>query len=116
MRWSITDMLVSPSTGTAFAIARNSDHLSIIVWYRGDYFLRPDNHLRIEGSRIVIDGRAQELRVIHTMPFFPAIWKTLKNSCCCPGNDDVSLRKCDKQQQCLFELCPYGIKMFPAVK
>lgn len=38
MRWDITDMLLSPTTGTAFAVARNSENLSVIVWYRGNYF------------------------------------------------------------------------------
>ncbi|MFE4110207.1 anti-adapter protein iraM [Kosakonia sp. YIM B13611] len=111
MRWDITDMLLSPTTGTAFAVARNSENLSVIVWYRGNYFLRPNNHLHTDGSRVSIDGKLQNFRVIHTMPFFPAIWRTLKNSCHCPGNDNVSLRNCEKQQTCLFELCPYGIKM-----
>ncbi|WP_072037714.1 hypothetical protein [Enterobacter sp. Bisph1] len=116
MRWDITDMLLSPTTGTAFAVARNSDQFSVIVWYRGNYFLRTNNHLEIEGSLIFIDGKVQDLRVIHTMPFIPSIWRTLKNSCHCPGNENISLRTCERQNECLFELCPYGIKMFPSLK
>ena len=111
MRWNITDMLVSSATGTAFAIARNAAGKSVILWYRSDYYLRPGNILQTDSKGIILDGRIQDFRVIHTMPYFPTIWRTLKNSCECPGNDNVSLRSCDKQRKCLFELCPYGIKM-----
>lgn len=113
MRWDIMDMLLSPTTGTAFAVAKSTADLSVIIWYRGEYFLRPNNHLRTNGEHVYIDGKRQEFRIIHAMPFFPFIWQTLKNSCHCPGNDNVSLRTCEKQQSCIFELCPYGIKMIP---
>ena len=111
MRWNITDMLVSPATGTAFALARTQHDKAVIVWYRGHYFLRPGNILVTDSKGIIMDGRMHEFKVIHTMPYFPTIWNTLKNSCSCPGNDNISLRECDKQNECLFPLCPYGIKL-----
>ncbi len=78
MRWNITDMLVSPATGTAFALARTQQDKAVIVWYRGHYFLRPGNILVTDSKGIIIDGRMHEFKVIHTMPYFPTIWKTLK--------------------------------------
>ncbi|AMO49632.1 hypothetical protein GA0061071_105148 [Kosakonia oryzendophytica] len=111
MHWNITDMLVSPATGTAFALARNTSELSVIIWYKGSYFLRPNNKLKTDAQGVIVDGKSRNFNIVHTMPFFPSVWRTIKNSCNCPGNDNVSLRNCDQQQDCLFELCPYGIKM-----
>ncbi|WP_342325392.1 anti-adapter protein iraM [Kosakonia sp. BYX6] len=111
MRWNITDMLVSPTTGTAFAVASNSAGKSVIVWYKGDYFLRPNNSLQTDAKGIIVNGKMHQFSVIHTMPYFHHTWEKLKNSCHCPGNDNISLRTCDQQHGCLFELCPYGIKM-----
>ncbi|WLI77447.1 anti-adapter protein iraM [Kosakonia sp. H02] len=112
MRWNITDMLVSPTTGTAFAVARTLNNKALIIWYRGDYFLRPGDLLLTDLKGIIIEGRMRDFKVIHTMPYFPTIWNTLKKSCRCPGNDNISLRECNNQEGCLFELCPYGIKKF----
>ncbi|MGY5956977.1 anti-adapter protein iraM [Kosakonia sp. BK9b] len=110
MRWNITDMLVSPSTGTAFAVARSAAEQEIILWYKGDYFLRPDDTLHITREGHVIDEKERKLTLIHALPYFPTLWRTIKKSTACPGNDNVSLRNCEKPE-CVFELCPYGIKM-----
>lgn len=111
MRWNITEMLVSPTTKTAFALARSTPELAVIVWYKGNYFLRPDNILHTHPEHFTVDGKARDFNIIHTLPFFPSVWQTLKRGCLCPGNDDVSLRTCENQTLCEFELCPYGIKM-----
>lgn len=111
MRWNITEMLVSPTTRTAFALARSTPEMAVIVWYKGSYFLRPDNILNMDKEHFTVDGKPRDFNIIHTLPFYPSVWQTLKKGCHCPGNEDVSLRSCENQKNCEFELCPYGIKM-----
>ncbi|QJT80883.1 anti-adapter protein iraM [Kosakonia sp. MUSA4] len=111
MRWNITEMLVSPTTKTAFALAHNTPELAVIFWYKGNYFLRPDNILHTYQEHFVVNGKTCDFNIIHTLPFYPSIWQTLKKGCHCPGNEDISLRTCEHQKICEFDLCPYGIKM-----
>ncbi|SFT68575.1 hypothetical protein SAMN05192562_1011498 [Kosakonia arachidis] len=110
MRWSITETLVSPTTKTAFALARNTPGLMIIFWYKGNYFLRPDNILYTYQEHLTVDGKECDFDIIHTLPFFPCVWQTLRKGCRCPGNENISLRTCDHQKNCAFDICPYGIK------
>lgn len=111
MRWNITEMLVSPTTGTAFALARSTPEMAVIVWYKGSYFLRPDNILHTHTGHFTVDGKIRDFSIIHMLPYFPSVWQTIKRGCHCPGNDDVSLRACYNHGICEFDLCPYGIKM-----
>jgi len=111
MRWNITEMLVSPTTKTAFAKAGFTDELSVIIWYKGSYFLRPGNILHTTSLGEFVNGEARDFTIIHSMPWSADAWYKLKTKTNCPGNYNSSLRFCDKQDTCLFELCPYGIKI-----
>ncbi|MGP3591850.1 hypothetical protein [Vagococcus sp. WN89Y] len=111
MRWNITEMLVSPGTRMAFAKAGLTNELSVIIWYEGLYFLRPGNILHTTSLGVFVDGEERDFTIIHSMPWSAETWEKLKTKTNCPGNYNKSLRSCDTQDMCLFELCPYGIKM-----
>lgn len=111
MRWNIAQMLVSPTTKTAFALARNTPGQTVIFWYKGNHFLRPDNVLHTYHEHLTVDGKECSVDIIHTLPFFPYVWQTLRKGCRCPGNENISLTTCEHQNNCEFDICPYGIKM-----
>lgn len=113
MRWNITEMLVSPTTGTAFAKAGCTDELSVIIWYKGNYFLRPDNMLHTTALGVFVDGQVRDFTIIHSMPWSAELWQKLVKKSDCPGNNHPGVRVCDKQKDCLFELCPYGVQKSP---
>lgn len=112
MDWKIIDSLASPDTGSFFSIAQTSKNLKLILWCKGDYFLRQGNILTTAALGLLVDGRPRTISVIHASPYNPHIWQNLVNKTNCPGNTKAVLTACQKGSGCLFALCPYGLKAY----
>ncbi|MCK1967978.1 anti-adapter protein iraM [Franconibacter sp. IITDAS19] len=112
MNWKIIDSLASPDTGSFFSIAQSSRNLKLILWCKGDYFLRQGNILTTAALGLLVDGRPRNISVIHASPYNPDIWQNLVHKTNCPGNTKAALTFCQKENGCLFALCPYGLKAY----
>ncbi|WP_313069174.1 anti-adapter protein iraM [Atlantibacter hermannii] len=111
MEWIVEKQLVCPQTKTYFALAVGARNLKLIFWYKGSYFIRADNHIKTTEQDIWVNDKVRDIEIIHIFPFNPPLWNTFKSSLECPGNDaDIPLR-CARDKPCLFELCPYGLKV-----
>ena len=110
MHWDITEMLASPTTGTAFAIAVSPKGFKVILWYKGSYFLRPDNNIFTSSIGLLVNNQPRDIDVIHLFPYRAAFWQTTKAGAQCPGNELPHLEQCSRSSACQFELCPYGIE------
>lgn len=109
MEWDIDAMLASPCTGTAFARATSGKGLRLIIWYKGSWFLRPDNKLITSQVGLFVNDKPRDINIIHCFPYSDALWESLKSNAQCPGNSEPRLDNCQQVQNCLFKLCPYGI-------
>ncbi|WES70223.1 anti-adapter protein IraM [Superficieibacter sp. HKU1] len=110
MDWEIEHTLVCPVTGTGFAIASAVKNMKLILWYKGNYFLRKGNILTHSPFGVIVNGRRTSIAIIHTFHYSGALWNTFKNRISCPGNDDPTLTVCHRYKECVFTLCPYGAK------
>ncbi|NIY47455.1 anti-adapter protein IraM [Cedecea colo] len=109
MDWFIKQTFVCPNTGTAFALATCMRNLKLILWYRGDYFLREGNILSTSPYGLIVNGKERELVIMHAFPFSSTLWTSFRNNIHCPGNNHPFIRECAERWKCLFENCPYGI-------
>lgn len=110
MDWFIKHALVCPGTGTAFAIASCMRNLKLILWYRGDYFLREGNTLSTSPFGLIVNGKKRDLVIVHAFPFSSSLWDSFSNGIDCPGNTHPFIAECPKRPECLFKYCPYGVK------
>lgn len=110
MDWEIEQTLVCPKTGTGFAVASAVKNMKLIVWYKGNYFLRTGNILSHSPFGVIVNGRRTSIAIIHTFHYSGALWQTFKNRITCPGNDEPGIINCQHRKTCIFTLCPYGAK------
>ncbi len=110
MDWEIEDTLVCPATGTGFAVATAVKNMKLILWYKGNYFLRTGNALNNGPSGISVNGRKTPITIIHTFHHSTALWQIFKNRISCPGNDNQTMINCPQSNECAFTLCPYGAR------
>lgn len=110
MDWFIKQALACPNTGTTFAKASCMRNLKLILWYRGDYFLRQGNTLSTSPFGLIVNGKRRDLIIAHAFPFSPSLWNSLINNMDCPGNTDQFIAECPKRPKCMFKHCPYGVK------
>lgn len=109
MEWVVENQLVCPQTGTFFALASGAKNLKLILWYKGNYFIRSGNVIRTGYFGLHINGRARSLEILHAFPFSQPVWNTFKSAMNCPGNDGNMANRCLNAEPCLFQLCPYGL-------
>lgn len=112
MNWKIIDSLASPDTGSFFSVAQTARNLKLILWCKGDYFLRQGSTLTTAAHNLLVDGRLQNIMIIHASPYNPQIWQNLVRKTHCPGNTKDVLTRCPEETTCLFKLCPYGLKKY----
>lgn len=112
MNWKIIDSLACPETGTAFAAVMSAKSLKLILWYRGDYFLRTGNTLTTAFSGVFIDGRRRNVEIMHASPYNTRLWSRLIKQTSCPGNTRTCHGFCPQEKKCLFTLCPYGLRKY----
>ena len=117
MKWKIIDSLASPATGTFFSAAASPRGIKLILWYQSDFFIRPGHTLSTGDIGTAINGRRKKIKIIHTLPFYPAVWTNLLKKTGCPGNSPDFKGPCINLPDCQFAQCPYGIKnSAPALK
>lgn len=112
MDWKIVDSLASPDTGTIFTVAQTAKAFKYVLWFRGDYFLRQGQTITTRDSGLYVDGKPQELNVIHASPFNARMWQNLLAMTDCPGNKGEIHSECPRGKRCLFALCPWGMKSY----
>lgn len=110
MEWIVEKQLVSPTTGTFFALASDTNNTKVIIWYKGSYFIRSGNIIKTGCFGIVINGKARNIEVMHTFPFNHTVWNTFTSTISCPGNEGVIRCESTCSDRCLFDICPYGNK------
>jgi hypothetical protein len=108
MEWKINHTLACPKTGTSFAQISTSN-LRLILWYRGDYFLREGNIVATNPFGVIVNDRITEIEFIHAFPFTMQLWESFKTNTDCPGNQDPLITKCCRRPHCLLQNCPYGV-------
>ena len=108
MDWFIKRVIACPKTGTGFALASSMNNLSLILWYRGDYFLHTENTLSTSPFGLIVNGKRRNIEIIHAFPYSPSLWYSFRSKNDCPGNDEPFIRECQERQSCLFKTCPYG--------
>ncbi|WJD49832.1 anti-adapter protein iraM [Enterobacter sp. PGRG2] len=112
MTWKIIDSLASPDTGTYFSIAQTSKNLKLILWCKGDYFLRQGNAFLTGELGLFVDGKLRNISVIHASPYNAKLWQNLLKKTDCPGNTRDFVTPCPKDKKCRFALCPFGLKPY----
>ncbi|HFZ8995632.1 TPA: anti-adapter protein iraM [Citrobacter freundii] len=107
MDWKIIDSLADPNTGSYFSVVQGSKNLKLILWCRGDYFLRQNSKLSTGEQGLYVNDQLRNISVLHVLPYNVRLWQTLIKKTDCPGNTNKSLVCCPVNKKCLLKPCPY---------
>lgn len=108
MNWNIQKFIACPDTGTMYSLAVSAKNLQMILWCKGDYFLRQGSVMDSTPFGMVVNGKVRKIQVLHAFPYSLSLWDYFKERTLCPGNEMPEIRRCPRQTVCAFELCPYG--------
>ncbi len=112
MEWKIVETVASPETGTFFGKVETSYGLNYILWFKGDYYVRPGEVVMMTEKGILIDDRRRPVWIAHVMTYSSVRWLGFRMKNECPGNRRDMSQQCDRELPCRFKLCPFGLKQY----
>lgn len=112
MEWKIVETVASPETGTFYGKVETSYGLNYILWFKGDYYVRPREFVMMTEKGILIDNRRRRVWIAHAMPYSSIRWLGLRMKNECPGNRREKSHRCDSELPCRFKICPFGLKQY----
>lgn len=112
MEWKIVETIASPETGTFFGKVETTYGLNYILWFKGDYYVRPGEVVTMTEKGILIDNRRRRVWIAHAMPYSSIRWLGFRMKNECPGNRCELNQRCNSTAQCRFKLCPFGLKQY----
>ncbi len=62
MDWFIKRIIACSKTGNGFSIASSMNNLSLILWYRGDYFWHTENTLSTSSLGLIVNKKKEKHR------------------------------------------------------
>lgn len=68
MNWNIQKFIVCPDTGTMYSLAVSAKNLQMILWCKGDYFLRQGSVMDSTPFGMVVNGKVRKIQVLHAFP------------------------------------------------
>ncbi|WP_428944707.1 hypothetical protein ACQK5W_00530 [Pantoea sp. FN060301] len=108
MKWTVTDTVACPSTGTFFSRIVSERKLYLILWYSSEYIIEKDNVITTGVRHVNKNGKPFELDLLKILPGNDQMWHLLKRNNDCPGNTDFISEKCSRMTSCAFNVCPWG--------
>ena len=112
MEWKVIEIIASPDTGTIFGRVETHYGLNYILWFKGEYYLRPGEVITTCKQGILVDNRRRRVWVVHAIPFSSTRWMGLQRLNDCPGNRQNAEQSCPVDKPCRFTLCPFGLKKY----
>lgn len=110
MDWNIQQFMVCPESGTMYSQVLSARNLRLILWCKGDYFLRQGSVLCCSPFGIVVNGKIRQIEVLHAFPYSPSLWDSLQGRSLCPGNGNPVINQCSRLAACVLQRCPYDAR------
>lgn len=112
MEWKIVETVASPETGTLYGKVETSYGLNYILWFKGDYYVRPGEVVMMTEKGMLIDNRQRRVWIVQAMPYSSIRWLGIRMKNECPGNRREMSQRCDSGLPCQFKLCPFGLRHY----
>jgi len=113
MEWKIVEIVASPDSGTIFGKVETPYGLNYILWFKGDYYVRPGEIVTMTETGMLINHRRQRVWIAQTMPYSSIRWLGFRMKNECPGNRHDGSQRCDRELPCQFKHCPFGLTHSP---
>jgi len=110
MKWTVTDTIACPSTGTFFSQIVSEGKLQLILWYSSEYVINRNDVLTTGVQTIYRNGKRFRMDVLKVMPGNEEMWHQLKINIDCPGSQELVSKECLRMTACAFDVCPWGKK------
>lgn len=116
MKWTVTDTIACPSTGTFFSRIVSERKIQLTLWYSSKDLLEKDSVITTGVRHIYNNGKLFKVDVLKTLPGNDQMWHSLTRNTDCPGNTDLELKTCSRMTVCAFDVCPWGKKQRASVR
>ena len=114
--WISLGTIVSPITGTFFTKIITQYNHKYLLWYHGEYLIKPGDNIKVNKNGIVISEKLRKINIIQIDKYSPTLWRVMHNMSSCPGDKEPENSFCTSSVRCIFKTCPYGKKRRNACK
>lgn len=106
--WVSLGTVVSPITGTFFSKIVTQHNHKYVIWYKGNYLIKPGDKIYIINNRFIISNQLRDINIIQIDKYSPTLWRVMDSMSSCPGEPQEDNIYCTSAARCIFETCPHG--------
>lgn len=106
--WISLGTIVSPITGTFFTKIVTQHNHKYLLWYKGDYLIKPGDKIKVSNNGFVVSGQLRSVNIIQIDKYSPTLWRVMHNMSSCPGDREPENPYCKSTTRCIFKSCPHG--------
>ncbi|WP_248725075.1 hypothetical protein [Enterobacter cloacae] len=106
--WILLGTIVSPITGTFFTKIITQYNHKYLLWYKGDYLIKPGDKITVNNNGFIISEKLRAVNIIQIDKYSPTLWRVMHNMFSCPGDREPETPYCASTTRCIFKTCPHG--------
>ncbi|MCU6412940.1 hypothetical protein [Enterobacter cloacae] len=92
--WISLGTIVSPITGTFFTKIITQHNHKYLLWYKGDYLIKPGDKITVNNNGFIISEKLRAVNIIQIDKYSPTLWRVMHNMSSCPGDREPETPYC----------------------
>lgn len=81
--WISLGTIVSPITGTFFTKIITQYNHKYLLWYNGEYLIKPGDNIKFNNNGIVVSEKLRKINIIQIDKYSPTLWRVMHNMSSC---------------------------------